>query len=222
MLEKIFSLYEETFECYEESEELMAIKSSPYRGYRIIGPQRQIIYAKSLWEANYARYLQWLQDKGEILYWEYEPKTLYFDGIKRGVTNYKPDFRITEIGGYQYWVEVKGYMDSKSLTKIKRFKKYYPEEEIRVIDAKWFGINQPKLRLVVPQWESEKQTFIALDEEIEKIQGDQMPLIRGKKAKTKKGISENISREIEAKKPQRQAVAIAMSVAGKSKPKQKR
>lgn len=46
-----------------------------------------------------------------------------------------------------------------------------------------------------------------------------MPLLKGTKAKTKKGISENISREIRAGRPKRQAVAIAFSVAGKSRKK---
>ncbi len=46
-----------------------------------------------------------------------------------------------------------------------------------------------------------------------------MPLVKGKKAKTKKGFSTNVKREMEAGKPQKQAVAIAMSVAGKSKRK---
>lgn len=48
-----------------------------------------------------------------------------------------------------------------------------------------------------------------------------MPLVKGKKAKTSKGMSENIKREMEAGKPQKQAVAIAYSVARKSKSKKK-
>jgi len=44
-----------------------------------------------------------------------------------------------------------------------------------------------------------------------------MPLVKGNKAKTKKGFSTNIKREIEAGKPQKQAVAIAYSEAGEKK-----
>ena len=48
-----------------------------------------------------------------------------------------------------------------------------------------------------------------------------MPLIRGKKAKTKKGFSENIRREIKAGKSQKQAVAIAYAQIRKSKIRKK-
>lgn len=49
-----------------------------------------------------------------------------------------------------------------------------------------------------------------------------MPLVKGSKAKTKKGFSENIRREREAGKPEKQAVAIAYSEArGKSAKKKK-
>lgn len=44
-----------------------------------------------------------------------------------------------------------------------------------------------------------------------------MPLVKGAKAKTKKGFSTNIRREMEAGKPQKQAVAIAFSEAGEGK-----
>lgn len=48
-----------------------------------------------------------------------------------------------------------------------------------------------------------------------------MPLVKGKAAKTKKGFSENIKREMHAGKPQKQAVAIAYSEARRSKAKPK-
>jgi hypothetical protein len=46
-----------------------------------------------------------------------------------------------------------------------------------------------------------------------------MPLVKGEKAKSKKGFSENIKREMDAGKPQKQAVAIAYSEARRSKKK---
>jgi len=49
-----------------------------------------------------------------------------------------------------------------------------------------------------------------------------MPLVKGKKAKTKKGFSENVKREMEAGKPQKQAVAIAYSEAREDKKRRKK
>lgn len=49
-----------------------------------------------------------------------------------------------------------------------------------------------------------------------------MPLIKGKKAKTRKGFSENVKREMDAGKPQKQAVAIAYSEAGEGKKRKKK
>ena len=48
-----------------------------------------------------------------------------------------------------------------------------------------------------------------------------MPLISGKKARTRRGFSENIKREIEAGKPKKQAIAIAYSQSRKRKKKRK-
>lgn len=42
-----------------------------------------------------------------------------------------------------------------------------------------------------------------------------MPLVKGKKATTREGISKNIATEVKAGKKQKQAVAIALSIARK-------
>lgn len=49
-----------------------------------------------------------------------------------------------------------------------------------------------------------------------------MPLVKGKKAKTRKGFGENVKKEMEAGKPQKQAVAIAYSEARRAKKKGKK
>ena len=49
-----------------------------------------------------------------------------------------------------------------------------------------------------------------------------MPLVKGKKATTKKGFSTNVKREMEAGKPQKQAVAIAYSEAREGKKRRKK
>jgi hypothetical protein len=49
-----------------------------------------------------------------------------------------------------------------------------------------------------------------------------MPLIKGAKAKTRKGFGENIKREMKSGKSQAQSVAIAYSEAGEKKRKPKK
>ena len=49
-----------------------------------------------------------------------------------------------------------------------------------------------------------------------------MPLVKGKKASTRAGFSENIKREMSAGKPQKQAVAIAYSQARDGKNRDKK
>lgn len=92
-------------------------------------------FARSSWEANIACYYESLKVSGEILRWEHEPKTFWFEEIRRGVRSYLPDFRITKRDGTTYYVEVKGHMDAKSKTKIRRMAKYYPEIKLEVIDS---------------------------------------------------------------------------------------
>jgi hypothetical protein len=97
--------------------------------YEIAGTR---YFFRSSWEVVYARYLQFLLEKGKIQKWEHEPDTFWFEKIKRGVRSYLPDFKVTDARGVAYH-EVKGWMDPKSVTKIKRMALYYPEVKLIVI-----------------------------------------------------------------------------------------
>lgn len=111
------------------------------------------IYVRSTWEANYARYLNWLKSNNLIVDWKYEPKTFYFDAIKRGTRSYTPDFLVTELSGREVFHEVKGYMDQKSRTKLRRMAKYYPEIAVLVIEKTAMRDIREKLSGVIPNWE---------------------------------------------------------------------
>lgn len=94
------------------------------------------IYVRSSWEGNYARYLNHLLEKNEILKWEYEPDTFEFVAIKRGVRFYTPDFKVFLPDGKIEYHEVKGWFDAKSKTRAKRMAKYFPNVEIKLIDQR--------------------------------------------------------------------------------------
>jgi hypothetical protein len=84
-------------------------------------------FFRSKAEANYARYLEFLREKGNIIAWHYEPVKFVFKE-RTGTNHYTPDFKVF-VSEWRYeWHEVKGYMDPKSKTKIKRFKRDYPRE----------------------------------------------------------------------------------------------
>ena len=110
------------------------------------------LYVRSSWEANWARYLNWLKQNGEIDNWEYEVDTFSFDSIKRGTRSYTPDFKVYEKGKIIYH-EVKGYMDKKSATKLRRMAKYYPEIEIKLIDESVYRSVSLMVRAFIPEWE---------------------------------------------------------------------
>ena len=88
-------------------------------------PDLEYDYYRSTWESNYARYLAFTETE-----FEYEKKTFWFDKHKSGTVNYTPDFYLPE---YDEWHEVKGQWDSKSKTKLRRFKKYFFDEFRKLI-----------------------------------------------------------------------------------------
>lgn len=98
------------------------------------------IYFRSAWEANYARYLNFLVNNNEIYRWEYESETFWFNNITRGSRSYTPDFKIWERNGSNpYFVEIKGYMDQKSKTKLTRMGRYYPDIKVILLQSKEYN-----------------------------------------------------------------------------------
>lgn len=120
-------------------------------GWREVGCHR--CYFRSRWEANYGRYLQFLLERNEIASWEHEAETFWFEGIKRGSVSYLPDFRVTLPCGKVEYHEVKGWMDARSKTKIRRMSKYHPNVKLIVIDSICYKQLQTQLNKIVPGWE---------------------------------------------------------------------
>jgi len=110
-------------------------------------------YYRSRWEANYARYLDWLKINHQIKDWKHEPKTFWFEGIKRGCVSYLPDFWILNNDNTEEYHEVKGWMDDRSKTKIKRMEIYFPKIKLIVIDAKLYKSIEKKAKFLVNNWE---------------------------------------------------------------------
>jgi hypothetical protein len=120
-------------------------------GWREIGGYKK--YYRSRWEANYARYLEHARLQGEVVEWKHEPTTFWFEGIKRGVTNYLPDFYVKYSDGREEYHEVKGWMDAKSATKIKRMGKYHPQVKLVVIERKHYMQLEKSYCKAIEGWE---------------------------------------------------------------------
>ena len=103
-------------------------------------------FFRSSWEANIARYYNFVG-----IEWEYEPKEFIFKDVRRGCISYTPDFYLPK---EDRWVEIKGWMDKKSKTKLKRFEKYYPKEfkKLELITGTEYK-SFSKYSTLIPGWE---------------------------------------------------------------------
>lgn len=107
------------------------------------------VYFRSKWEANYALYLDFLINQGEITNWEYEADVFVFEQIKFGTRSYRPDFKIFNTDSSIEYHEVKGYMDSRSKTKLKRMDLYYPDVKLILIERQFYTSIIKKLKGVI-------------------------------------------------------------------------
>jgi Protein of unknown function (DUF1064) len=109
----------------------------------------RIITFRSGWESNYASYLDWLKEQGQIRDWEYEPTPRYEFivtefGRQRALSlGYLPDFKVTNNDGSFYLVEIKGRR--QGMRKLKRMKRFYPKIKIELIEQKDYNILKRKV-----------------------------------------------------------------------------
>lgn len=113
------------------------------------------MYFRSSWEANWARYLNWLVEAGTIDKWEYEVDTFEFP-VKKGSKFYTPDFKVFNTEGTIEYHEIKGYMDAVSQTKLKRMAKYYPDVTLLLIDSDCYKSVAKQMKHALPGWETIK------------------------------------------------------------------
>lgn len=123
-------------------------------GWREVGGKRS--YYRSRWEANYARYLQWLKEDGVIADWEHEPFTFWFEKARTGAACYLPDFRVTELDGGCVYHEVKGWLDKRSASKLRRMRSVHPDVKILVIDRSQYVAVSKRVAHLIPEWEHSK------------------------------------------------------------------
>lgn len=128
----------------------LGLKDKAYKQFWVTIADKQPIYFRSSWEYYYALFLEKLKQERKILEWEHEPQCFWFDNIKRGTKSYLPDFRITHLNNSIEYVETKGYLDSKSKTKMKRMGIYHPDVKIRLVDKEWFKQNIKACKALEP------------------------------------------------------------------------
>lgn len=121
-------------------------------GKRLIEGRGEL-YTRSMAEANWARWLQFLKERGDVREWWYEPMQFEFEPIRHGTTRYTPDFLVLHPDGSHHWDELKGWKRPKGETALKRMALYHPEVELRVISWEQFRAIERQVLGLVPGWE---------------------------------------------------------------------
>jgi hypothetical protein len=98
------------------------------------------LYVRSSWEANYARFLNYIGVK-----WEYEAQTFSLTSC----STYTPDFRL----GENHFIEVKGWLTAKGKHKLEQFSILYPHVKLEIIDRQAYRELYNKYENIIPNWE---------------------------------------------------------------------
>jgi hypothetical protein len=98
------------------------------------------IFFRSSWEANYARYLNFLG-----VNWQYEPCTFQLSEA----VSYTPDFKLDD----GTFVEVKGWWTDKGKRKVELFKIVHSELMLRIIDRTEYNKIMKSYKGLINTWE---------------------------------------------------------------------
>jgi hypothetical protein len=98
----------------------------------------------SKWEANYCRYLLWINKT-----YKYEPKTFILRLQNGDKTSYTPDFLV----GGEGWQELKGWEDRSEIKKWLLFQQQYPHEKFIFIDRNKYKNIEKLYKYIIPNWE---------------------------------------------------------------------
>ncbi len=88
---------------------------------------------RSKLERNWAAYLQFLKESGEIYDWRFEQTTFLFPDETRGAKQFLVDFDILNNDWTLEYHETKGWLQGKDVMKFKRVAKYRPEVKITLV-----------------------------------------------------------------------------------------
>ena len=106
---------------------------------------------RSSMEANVYRYIT--ECHPDICLCEFEPHLFTErDGLPHGF-NYLPDFRCTTHEGQQFYIEVKGVWDARSLRAMEVMKRYRPDIILKTIGPKEYKIIKERFAKSIKGWE---------------------------------------------------------------------
>jgi hypothetical protein len=113
-------------------------------------------FFRSRYEANYARYLNYLieNNRDNVISWQYEPEKFAFKDNGYGIKAYTPDFKVFFSDSHYEYHEVKGWDYPKGIRARELFCKYYPKLTLVLISEDFFNrLHKEGIEKIITGWE---------------------------------------------------------------------
>jgi hypothetical protein len=111
------------------------------------------LFVRSSWEANYARYLNYLIETHEIINWDYEIDKFIITNWAGKQKFYIPDFKIIKTDMSIEYHEVKGYMDKDSQYKLDKMNTEHPDVKLILVNKQSYRQLETQYKDIIPKWE---------------------------------------------------------------------